>query len=73
MALVVVIIVAVVASKSADKPEIEDGSWLVIDLYGGITEYSPPSNFMGEIMGGEGETLTRILCNLNKVITICCL
>ena len=67
MALVVVIIVAVVASKSADKSEIEDGSWLVIDLYGGITEYSPPSNFMGEIMGGEGETLTRILCNLNKV------
>ncbi len=67
MALVVVIIVAVVASKSVDKPEIKDGSWLVIDLYGGITEYSPPSNFIGEIMGGEGETLTRILCNLNKV------
>lgn len=67
MALVVVVIIGIVASKSDEKPKIKDGSWLVIDLYGGITEYSPPSNFMGEIVGGEGETLTRILCNLNKV------
>jgi protease-4 len=67
IAVVVLVIVAVVASKSSDKPEIEDGSWLVIDLYGGITEYCPPSNVMGEIMGGKGETLTRVLCNLNKV------
>ncbi len=67
IAVVIVVIAGVIASKASDKPEIEDGSWLVIDLYGGITEYSPPSNFIGEIVGGKGETLTRILCNLNKV------
>ena len=61
------VIGGVIASKTLDKPEIKDGSWLVIDLYGGITEYSPPSNFIGEIVGGKGETLTRVLCNLNKV------
>ena len=65
--VVFVVIVGIVAMKTSDKPKIEDGSWLVIDLYGGITEYDPPSNFMGEMMGGKGETLTRILCNLNKV------
>jgi len=67
MLMVFVIIVGIVASKTSDKPEIEDGSWLVIDLYGEITEYSPPTNLMGMIVGGEGETLTRILCNLDKV------
>ena len=55
------------ASMGSDKPDIEDGSWLVIDLYGGITEYDPPSNIMGDLIGGKGETLTRVLCNLNKV------
>ena len=67
MLMVFVIIVGIVASKTSDKPEIEDGSWLIIDLYGEITEYSPPTNLMGMIIGGEGETLTRILCNLDKV------
>jgi len=67
MLMVFVIIVGIVASKTSDKPKIEDGSWLVIDLYGEITEYSPPTNLMGMIVGGEGETLTRILCNLDKV------
>ena len=67
IAMVIVIIVVIVASRTSDKPEIEDGSWLVIDLYGGITEYSPPTNLMGMIVGGEGETLTRILSNLDKV------
>ncbi len=61
------VIGGVIASKMSDKPKIEDGSWLVIDLYGGITEYDPPTNFIGEIVGGKGETLTRILCNLDKV------
>ncbi len=65
--VILVIGAGIGASISSDKPDVEDGSWLVIDLYGGITEYSPPTNFIGEIVGGKGETLTRILCNLNKV------
>ncbi len=67
IAVVIFVIVGVIASRTLDKPKIEDGTWLVIDLYGGITEYCPPSNFIGEIIGGEGETLTRVLCNLDKV------
>ncbi|HER44148.1 MAG TPA: hypothetical protein ENO08_06785, partial [Candidatus Eisenbacteria bacterium] len=47
IAVVIVVIAGVIASKTSEKPEIKDGSWLVIDLYGGITEYDPPSSFMG--------------------------
>jgi protease-4 len=64
--VVIVVIVGVIASKTSEKPEIKKGSWLVIDLYGDITEYDPPSSFMGEVIGGKGETLTRVLCNLDK-------
>ena len=57
----------IIAAKSSQKPKIKDHSYLVIDIYGQITEYCPPSTFIGEIMGGSPETLTRILCNLKKV------
>lgn len=54
-----------VASTSKEEP-IKEGSYLVIDLYGGIEEYNPPSGVMAEITGGKPETLTRILGNLKK-------
>ncbi|MBN2070095.1 MAG: signal peptide peptidase SppA [Candidatus Krumholzibacteriota bacterium] len=63
----VLLIVAVVASKSSEKSKIEDHSWLVIDLYGSVSEYSPPGGVMSEIVGGKPETLQRILSNLEKV------
>ena len=67
IAVTIAVLAGLIASKSGQRPEIEKGSWLVIDLYGGIDEYDPPTNIMGTIMGGRPETLTRILSNLDKV------
>lgn len=68
--LAIIVIFAIVAgiavSKMESKPKIKDHSWLVVDIYGEILEYNPPTDIMGEIMGGKPETLTRILCNLEK-------
>lgn len=65
--IVMVIGMVAVSSTSGKKEKIEDGSWLVVDLYGGITEYSPPAGVMSEVLGGKGETLQRILDNMEKV------
>ncbi|HSG27326.1 MAG TPA: hypothetical protein VLA34_02510, partial [Candidatus Krumholzibacterium sp.] len=65
--VVIVVVMGIVVVKSSSKTEIKDNSWLVIDLYGTIDEYSPPGGVMSEIVGGKPETLTRILGNLEKV------
>ncbi len=65
--VVILIFVGVVASKSGQKADIKDRSWLVVDLYGGISEYNPPVDIMSEIIGGKPETLHRILGNMDKV------
>lgn len=44
---------------------VEDGSWLVVDLYGQIPPYDEPESISSSIFG-EAETLTRILGNLEK-------
>lgn len=64
--VVVLFVVVMIASKSAQKPTIERGSWLIVDLYGSISEYDPPTDVMGELIGGKGETLQRVLTNLGK-------
>jgi protease-4 len=68
LALVVLIavVVGVVAVKSGQKPKIKDHSYLVVDIYGEIQEYDPPCGVMSEMLGGEPETLHRILGNLEK-------
>jgi protease-4 len=48
------------------KPKIEDHSFLIIEMHGDIPEYDPPGGIMSEIAGGDGETLQRILSNLEK-------
>lgn len=48
------------------KPKIEDNSWLIVEMAGDLLEYNPPGGIMSEITGGEVETLTRILGNLEK-------
>lgn len=69
--LAIIVLFAIVAgiavSKMESKPKIKDHSWLVVDIYGEILEYDPPTGIMGEIMGGKPETLHRILCNLEKM------
>ncbi len=51
--------------KLNETTDIEDDSYLVIDLYGDVTEYAPPGDLMSQVSGG-GETLHRILGNLDK-------
>lgn len=65
--VVVAIVAGVVVSKAGQKPKIKDHSYLVIDIYGSILEYNPPTDLMSEIVGGKPETLQRILGNLEKV------
>ncbi len=59
------VVVGIVVSKSDSKKKIEDRSWLVVDLYGSIDEYDPPAGILGAV-GGGGETLQRVLGNLEK-------
>ncbi|MBN1885848.1 MAG: signal peptide peptidase SppA [Candidatus Krumholzibacteriota bacterium] len=65
--VVILVVVGVVASKANEKSKIEDHSWLVIDIYGDVTEFDPPGGILSEVMGGKPETLQRILSNLEKV------
>jgi len=69
--LSLVVILAIVAGISLSrigggKVAIKDHSYLVIDVYGRILEYDPPTSVMGEIFGTKPETLQRILDNLEK-------
>jgi protease-4 len=64
--VIILIVVGVVAIRSSRKADIEDQSYLVIDLYGDITEYNPPPSF-SSVLGEGPETLQRILSNLRKV------
>ena len=68
--LTLIIVVAVVAGAIYlalnKKPDIEDGSWLVLDLYGEVTEYAPPGDVVSQAMGGEGLVLQDMLDALHK-------
>jgi protease-4 len=65
--VVVAAIVGVVVLVMADsEAEIEKDSWLVVELYGELPEYDPPSGVVGELTGDDVETLTRVLDNLDK-------
>jgi protease-4 len=68
LAIVVVagLVVGGVLWKLEEKAKIEDGSYLVLDLYGTITEYDAPGGVLGAVLGGGGETLQRILDNLAR-------
>jgi len=58
---------AVVAVLSVlSGPGVERGSWLVVDLRGGMLEYDPPSDLASELLGGTPLTLQRTLDNLAK-------
>jgi len=46
--------------------KIENGSWLVLDLYGTVHEYDPPGGPLGAVMGGDALTLQSLLDDLGK-------
>lgn len=47
-------------------PDIEDESWLVLDLYGDFPEYAPPGSFPGNLLADETLTLQDALDALGK-------
>jgi len=63
---VLLVILGVAAYKLDQQAKIEDHSYLVVDLYGDFHEYSAPSDILGQITGGDTETLHRVLSNLAK-------
>ena len=63
--VVVLILVGVIAVRMEDKPEVKDGSYLLVDLYGQLPEYNPPAGMMG-LMSGSPATLTSMLENFEK-------
>ncbi len=63
--VVVLILVGVIAFRMQDKPEVKDGSYLLVDLYGQLPEYNPPAGMMG-FMSGSPATLTSMLENFEK-------
>ncbi len=68
LAIIVILLIVIggVALKSSQKSDIKDDSYLVIDLYGEVSEYDPPASFTS-VMGEGPETLQRILTNLKMV------
>jgi protease-4 len=65
--IVFIVIVAGFAIWRLDaKPDIEDRSWLVVDLYGPVHEYHPPGGVMGEALGGDAVILQEVLDGLAK-------
>ena len=67
VALLFVFVAGIGASmKAGKKPEIKEGSYLVIDLYGEIMSYDPPQSIPESLIGDKPETLHRVLSNLEK-------
>ncbi len=64
LVLVVGIILGLAAWKLDSKSDIEDHSWLHLDIYGSLPEYDPPSGLAGALTGGDNQTLQSILTNL---------
>ncbi len=60
-------LVGFLALKFGGESDIQDHSWLHVDLYGDVLEYNPPGGVMAEVTGGGGAlTLQKILENLDK-------
>jgi protease-4 len=63
----VLLVLVIVAVSTGGAPDIEDGSWLVFNLHGGLPEYAPPAGIVGAVSGESPESVQRVLENLEKV------
>lgn len=52
--------------SSGDDVKVKEGSWLVLDVYGEIPSYDPPESIVSSVIDTDGETLDRMLTNLEK-------
>ena len=60
------IIAGVVYLMLNQGADVEDGSWLVLDLYGEVSEYAPPGDPFSKVIGGDPLTLQDMIDNLGK-------
>jgi len=65
--LVLAAVVLALTMKFGGQSSIEDDSYLVLDIHGDMLEYDPPADMLGQLTGGDTETLQRILTNLEMV------
>jgi len=66
-ALVLVVLAVVAVGVCAGRgPRVPADSWLVVDLRSALTEYDPPADLMGQLLGERGPTLQQTLDNLAK-------
>lgn len=67
LSVLVLVVVGLLAVEFGGESEIENHSWLHLDLYGEVLEYDPPGGVVAEVTGGGGSlTLQKILENLEK-------
>ncbi|MBU1074075.1 S49 family peptidase, partial [bacterium] len=66
LVVALLIVAGVVYLLCGGGPDIDDGSWLVLDLYGEITEYDPPGGPVNQVLGGAPLTLQDMIDNLGK-------
>ncbi len=67
--VLIFIVLGVVGAKTSKKPTVQAHSYLVVDIYGQILPYDAPGGVLAEVLGGEAETLQRILGNLEKTVS----
>lgn len=66
LVITLAVIAGVVWLLMGRGPDVDDGSWLVLDLYGPVTEYAPPGDPFSQMMDGGALTLQDLLDNLGK-------
>jgi len=64
--VLVTVVVGLIVIKMDSSSDIEDHSWLHVDIYGEVLEYDPPGGLLGQVTGGGALTLQMILENLAK-------
>jgi len=64
--LMLILFLLVLTLVSPSKTSIKNNAYLIVDIYGSIPEYNPPSGAIESLFGGDYETLQRILDNLKK-------
>lgn len=68
LAVILFVFIAAVVTgiKAGKKPDVDKGTYLVVDIYGDVMMYDPPQSFPMSVIGDSPETIHRILTNLEK-------
>jgi len=66
MLILLGIIIGILAIRMSDTPDVENGSYLTINLISELPEYDPPGDVMSQIMGSSPLSLQTVLTNMEK-------